>query len=285
MNSMHHFASHYQACGWSIFPVETGGKKPLVKWKAFQMRLPTEAEIAEWFSLWPDANIAVALGAVSGIVVVDVDSLDAEQALLDCLGDSSATRSAVSGSHQPGKMHLYFQAPEFPTTASFKPLHPQLELRGQGGTVILPPSLHVSGHRYEWQDSKAPILPLPERLAEIWQANPRLLNGSSAQTTPIPIIPTENVPRTLFSMLHTRGLSPETQQWLMGQFAYRQGWNSRLYRAACDMNGCGVPYEPARVYLLRGARPRTPSDRDQAIATIDSAYSSERLPSSDFFRR
>lgn len=278
MTTMQQHAEHYRRLGWSIYPIQPRTKRPLVPWREFQNRQPTAVEVSQWYLRWPDAGIAVVLGPVSSIVVVDVDSLPAEERFSELLGGVPSTLTALSGSRSPGKKHYYFQAPDFPTTARYTPLHPQLEFRGQGGSVVLPPSLHASGNCYQWCDESTAISALPEPLAEVWRANPRF-----SQPEAVPgndVVPTASPAdlRSLRSILHTRGLSDETQGFLQRNYAFQSGWNSRLFRAACDMNGCGVPFQQAMTHLLRGASPRTDADREQAIATIESAYSVPRLP-------
>ena len=60
---------------FSIIPVKPD-KKPYIKWEEFQKRLPTEAEILEWWSKWPDANIGIVTGIISGIAVIDLDDIE-----------------------------------------------------------------------------------------------------------------------------------------------------------------------------------------------------------------
>ena len=54
-------------------------KVPIIKWKEYQNRLPAEAEVREWFTTWPHANIGIVTGAISNLVVFDLDSEDAVQ--------------------------------------------------------------------------------------------------------------------------------------------------------------------------------------------------------------
>src|SRR5512134_2277855 len=61
----------YRAQGWSLVPIEPRGKRPLVRWERFQERAPSEAEIVAWFERWPEANVGIVTGGVSGLVVVD----------------------------------------------------------------------------------------------------------------------------------------------------------------------------------------------------------------------
>ena len=69
-----------------------------------------------------------------------------------------------------------------------------------------------------------------------------------------------------------------TREFLAGEHADGPGWNDRLFRAAADLCGCGVPHAAAEARLLAGARPRTPEDEEAARRTIASAYRQDRLP-------
>src|SRR4051794_36480527 len=100
--------------GWSVVPQEAGAKKPYVKWKEFQDRLPTEEELEEWFWGWPDAGLAVVLGPVSNLFVTDVDRPEAHEALLERLGGEPLSLKAISGSGKPDRYHLYFRHPDLP---------------------------------------------------------------------------------------------------------------------------------------------------------------------------
>ena len=80
-------ARRYLALGLSVIPIPRprpgvpagqpgDGKVPAIAWKEFQTRLPAADELTTWFGGEP-MNLAVVTGAVSGVVVVDVDSLEA----------------------------------------------------------------------------------------------------------------------------------------------------------------------------------------------------------------
>ena len=66
--------------GLSVIPVPRAdggrfdGKVPAIAWREFQSRLPTDEEILAWFGLGAPTNLAVVTGAVSGVVVVDLDA-------------------------------------------------------------------------------------------------------------------------------------------------------------------------------------------------------------------
>jgi hypothetical protein len=61
---------------FSIIPVDRSSKQPACRWKAFQERHSTEADWRRWFRLQCSCNFGIVTGAISGIVVVDVDSDD-----------------------------------------------------------------------------------------------------------------------------------------------------------------------------------------------------------------
>ena len=67
-------ALRYMKSGKSVFSVDRGSKKPLVPWKNYQDRLPSEEEVRTQWNQHPNANIAMATGHLTGLVVIDCDS-------------------------------------------------------------------------------------------------------------------------------------------------------------------------------------------------------------------
>ncbi len=134
--------------GWSIIPICANDKTPLVKWKKFQTRQPTEDEIDFWLEKWPDMLIAVVCGAISGIIVVDADNPDAQQAAHD-----QGFESPVMVKTKRGR-HWYFKHPldgvhRGPQSGSGSKgeVWPQingLDFRGDGSYALLPPSTHYT---------------------------------------------------------------------------------------------------------------------------------------------
>ena len=158
----------YAEAGWSIVPMVPGGKQPLIPWLEFQQRRAAPDEIRAWFQRWPAANIAVVTGAISGIVVIDIDPRHGGEAALklleDEIGPIPSTVEALTGG---GGRHLYFAHPG-ETLRNRAGLRPGLDLRGDGGIIVVPPSLHPSGRRYTWAGGNSPQeadpAPLPARL-------------------------------------------------------------------------------------------------------------------------
>jgi len=149
-------ARDYVSRGWSVIPIAPRSKRPLVKWETFQRRQASEAELDLWFEQWPDANIGIVTGMISGLLVLDIDPRHGGTAALRSLGTDHAplppTVSAVTGG---GGRHLYFRHPGR-TTSNRARLAAGLDLRGNGGMVVAPPSVHASGRAYRWETDRAP---------------------------------------------------------------------------------------------------------------------------------
>lgn len=131
-------ALHYAELGFSVFPVARD-KKPLVVWQKYQKERASKEQIEEWYARFPNANVGVITGAISGIVVVDVDTMEKI--------DKPLSPTAVSRTGR-GK-HYFYKHPgrEVKNSAG---IIPHVDVRGDGGYVVMPPSIHESGKSYEW---------------------------------------------------------------------------------------------------------------------------------------
>jgi hypothetical protein len=140
----------YAARGWSVIPMQAHGKRPLVAWRKFQQRIAGRDEIDGWFKRWPDANVGIVTGSISGIVVVDVDARHGGPASVteveDLHGPLPPTVEAATGG---GGRHLYFAHPGT-TVPNRVAMRPGIDVRGDGGCVVAPPSVHPNGRRYAW---------------------------------------------------------------------------------------------------------------------------------------
>lgn len=160
----------YLALGWSPLPAAPRSKRPLIAWRPFQDRRPADEDLRGWFRRWPDANVVIVTGVISGVVVLDVDpghgGEDSLATLEERHGPLPDTVEAATGG---GGRHLYFAHPggEVRNRAGFAP---GLDLRGDGGVVVAPPSIHPSGKPYLWRKGHGPedtgLAPLPAWLLE-----------------------------------------------------------------------------------------------------------------------
>ena len=134
----------YAASGWHIFPCK--GKIPRTAHGCKDATTDSDT-IRGWWQQWPDATVAIATGALSGLFVVDLDTKNADgveafNALERQHGDTDAPTA-----HTPsGGEHRYFRYPDGVTVKnSASKIAPGVDVRGDGGYVIAPPSAG-----YEW---------------------------------------------------------------------------------------------------------------------------------------
>lgn len=142
--------------GWSVLPVRPRAKAPLVPWLELQERRADEREIRDWFQRRPDANVGAVTGRISGLVVIDVDPKHGGGESLAALQQRHAalpaTVEAITGG---GGRHYYFAHPGgvVPNRAG---VEPGIDVRGDGGSIVMPPSVHPSGKRYRWVKGRSP---------------------------------------------------------------------------------------------------------------------------------
>lgn len=141
------------------------GKHPLPSWAAYQTTRPTRPELKNWQLRHPTCNVSIVTGAVSGIVVVDVDPARGGDESLAALPPLPDTVTVLTGG---GGTHLYFRHPGDREIANRAGWRPGVDIRADGGQVIAPPSVHSSGRTYEWEAGRDPwsfpIAELPEWL-------------------------------------------------------------------------------------------------------------------------
>jgi hypothetical protein len=179
----------YERLGWSVVPVHgaTGGrcscgrrdcpapgKHPRVRWEPATRERPRPEEIRAWWRRWPEANVGVVTGAVSRVVVLDVDPRShGDDALAQLEGRWGTLPPTVETSSGGGGRHLWFATDhELPSAL----LSPGLELKAERATVIVPPSLHASGGRYTWASGRDPgtkaLAPLPDWVEALAHGDP-----------------------------------------------------------------------------------------------------------------
>ncbi len=121
-----------------------------------------EGTVGQWFKQWPHANVGIATGAASDLVVIDVDPRNGGYEELLRLykehGNPPAGPVVYTGG---GGWHLYFKHPGGKVMS--RSIAPGIDCKGDGGQVVAPPSYHASGNQYEWcetgLDYEKPVLP------------------------------------------------------------------------------------------------------------------------------
>jgi hypothetical protein len=179
----------YAARGWRVFPCHTPtttgcschkkdckdiGKHPRT-YHGLKDATTDEATIQRWWKMWPQANIGIATGTGSGLVVLDHDSY--KEGGDTSLEELEQSYSALPGTVQQltggGGVQYFFQHPGTRVKNGVQTLGAGLDIRGDGGYVIVPPSLHVSGKRYIWEvvhePEDTPLASMPEWLLALCQ--------------------------------------------------------------------------------------------------------------------
>lgn len=209
----------YAARGVPVFPCRPD-KSPYVK-GGFKAASKDPDQIGRWWARWPDALIGMPTGAASEMWVLDVDELATFEAANITL---PTTRRARTGKG----LHYYFRYdPAHPVTNKQRDnRRPGTDVRGDGGYVILPPSLHPSGRRYEWEDECQPVIAPPEILALVGQnqKNP----GAARAKPPTPMLQeAEDTPMGLSCLRATawfvKTATNGTQQDTLNRQAYNLG--------------------------------------------------------------
>jgi hypothetical protein len=138
--------------GFPVFPLYPRTKKPMTAHGLLDATTDPEA-IRDWFELCPTANVGLAVP--QGFVVVDIDD---PEALLRLKAEDRHL-PATAKCRSPRGWHCYYRTEVELRNAV--DLVPGVDLRGVGGYVLVPPSVHPSGGRYEWE---VPLL--PENIAD-----------------------------------------------------------------------------------------------------------------------
>ena len=219
------YALNHARHGWPVFPLywvedgacscsepkcTSGAKHPLTV-SGVKDATTDETFIRTWWKKFPEANIGIATGAVSGLVVLDVDPRhEGDKSLRDLEQEHGPLPAGPRVRTGGGGQHLYFSTDGVELKNAVG-LRPGLDVRGDGGYVVGPGSDHISGKRYLWQKSMTPDkAPLPSVPAYL-----RSLASPSLPATQAPpnsdAIPERQRNSTLTSLAGTmrhRGMNP-----------------------------------------------------------------------------
>jgi hypothetical protein len=150
-----HTALALAAKGFHIFPCRPRDKRPATA-NGLKDATTDPSVIEAWWTRQPNCNVAIATGEASGIFVLDVDGLDAETALRRLEEEQGAALPETVEVITARGRHCYFKMPpQEPVRNSAGKIGAHLDIRGDGGYVICPPSVHPSGRRYCWSVDSA----------------------------------------------------------------------------------------------------------------------------------
>jgi putative DNA primase/helicase len=189
-------------CSCGIKKCGRKGKHPRTP-RGFKDATTDVLTIERWWTAHPDAGLWMPTGSPSGVLVIDVDPRNGGDITLASLqntfGAFPPTRTVKTGG---GGQHIYFQLPDGPF---FKDLGAGVDVKADGGYVVLPPTTHESGASYEVIDASEPALAPPWLVAAITRI---------AKPTPQGISPlNRNVTLTsLAGSMRRAGMSPDAMR-------------------------------------------------------------------------
>lgn len=230
--------------GWAVFPIHPATKRPRTPHGCTDAKKDPGA-IQNWWKRWPDSSVGIATGAISQLVVIDEDIDDKEDvngyhevtAWERVNGSLPETVRAITGR---GGAHLYFHYKGNDIRNRTKIL-PGVDIRGEGGYVVAPPSIHPNGTEYQWE-----VAPEDMPLAEVNSTVLALLGIGKQRTD-----------RTDFKL-------PDKIE--------SGARNDTLFRLACSMQAQGLP-DAAIMAALRetNAKSCTEPLTDQELDVIASS--------------
>lgn len=176
------WALKYASLGWHVFPVKPDKKPYIEGWpdKASKDAI----QINAWWSKWPDASIGVACGPKSGIWVLDVDLPDGPCSLMALVDSQPFPATMKQQTGGGGEQYIWRWNKDKPVRNSTNNPSKNIDVRGEGGYVILPPSNHPSGNKYAWV-LKAHVTDAPDWLLDLVyvEEKPQPTATSSANNT------------------------------------------------------------------------------------------------------
>lgn len=262
--------------GWNVIPAPAGGKSPIVEHRRWAEQPMSANDIQEAFDETraygrEPRNLWAATGRVSGIVVLDCDSEEAHQQWRDRIGPDLDLAPRV---RTRKGWHYYFAYPadRDPETKIPNASGDGYDIRADGGGVIVPPSIHESGHVYEWDEGRSPddiaFPPCPQLI--IWTAERgSRTEGSGASESE------GNVRSSLAALLHRPPTEGSRNVWLTsvaGHLAkmipYEDGYKALLNQINRALDD---PLPQAEMNKTAESVWRTEQERDASIARVDEA--------------
>lgn len=242
----------YAKLGLSVIPLAPGRKHPPkdVTWKDRRTKRAMPEEIKEWWATNPDAQIGIVTGKISNLVAIDIDSSGALKALERKFG--KLPESIYQHTGRENGRHALFKYPNGHELRNSSNKIDGIDIRAEGGIIVVPPSLHKSGRRYRWgeidplKDGLAKMADLPDNIIEFFSNNTDCGNNST---------------RKNFDPSNILDGVPEGER------------DERLFKEACRLQAKGLTRMETEAIILTAARNcRPPFPEKEALKKIDSAW-------------
>lgn len=243
------YAVQYINLGLAVFPLRYMDKTPLTK-NGCKDATTDAAIVKAWWQKWPNANIGIATGSKSGgLVVIDLDidenkGLDGYHTLRDWERENGALPDTWQSITGRGGNHIFFKT--LRQVSNRTGLLDGVDVRGDGGYIVAPPSVHKNGKQYQWEQA-------PDEY-EIADAN-----------------------EIVFKLLDTKR-EELTNEFKVPDIIQDGKRNHTMYKYACSLQAKGLTDEAiiAAMQIENEKRCNPPLPDEELLRTINSALKFEK---------
>ena len=160
--------------GWAVIPIHDRTKRPMTPHGVTDAKKDPGA-IRHWWKKWPTASVGIATGSISQLIVIDEDldpdkGYDGYREVRTWEQDHGALPETVRAITGRGGSHVYFHytGSDIGNRAG---ILEGVDIRGEGGYVVAPPSIHQNGTPYEWEEDPedVPLAEVDETVLEFLQ--------------------------------------------------------------------------------------------------------------------
>ncbi|HHV63231.1 MAG TPA: AAA family ATPase [Firmicutes bacterium] len=174
----------YAQRGFSVIPLKPRTKEPLTPWKDAQDHPVSPDQVKAQWEEWPEANIGIVTGRVSGLVVLDIDGEKGFESLAE--HGFEVPRTPTVGTAR-GR-HFYFAYPVGAQKVPSKAVLPGVDIKADGGYVVAPPSIHPDGEPYRFEEGhglgEVELAPLPQWVIDKLETRPKVAKDVLAEPIP-----------------------------------------------------------------------------------------------------
>lgn len=234
-------AAHWYAeRGWQVFPLRPRSKEPFAGLGVYNATSDA-AQIERWWHQWPEANVGLHCGG-SGLLALDLDQYKEGYSGSSLLNpDDTETVTNLTGS---GGTHLLYTMPDGARYSNATGNLPAgIDVRGHGGYIVVPPSIHPNGNAYRWEIGYGPheisVLPMPNQLRQMLDE----ARAYQRKAGPPSIIDVKVSTRTVESLINRLDLDVE------GPMEYERGGRKWILRT-CPFNPTTDPHQRDRAAFI-----------------------------------
>jgi len=171
MTDMLKAALNYTTDHTPVFPVNFADKHPLCPHGLKDATLD-EGQIRTWWRIYPCAMIGIPTGPRSGVWVLDVDlddsrGIDGRETMARLESEHGSLPLTLCSITPRGGQHRVFRWTGINIRSSTAKIGPGIDVRGDGGYFVAPPSVRVDGMSYRWEDASVAIVEAPAWLSEL----------------------------------------------------------------------------------------------------------------------